>query len=80
MKRATRWDLYLYSTMGAFETLSQFQTLRIATDEGETVPISEVASVEFTYGPQEIRRVDQQRAITLVIVPAKKYFTGTLHR
>lgn len=64
-----KYDLYLYSTMGAFDTLANFDTMRIATDAGDTVPLSEVAEVSFDFVPQKIRRVDQQRAVTLSITP-----------
>lgn len=62
-------DLYMYSTLGAFDTLSSFDSIRIATDEGHSVPISSVAKVEFAFVPEQIRRVDQRRAVTLQIVP-----------
>jgi HAE1 family hydrophobic/amphiphilic exporter-1 len=62
-------DLYMYSTLGAFDTLSSFDSIRIATDEGNSVPISSVANVEFSFVPEQIRRVDQRRAVTLQIVP-----------
>ncbi|MFH0793571.1 MAG: efflux RND transporter permease subunit [bacterium] len=65
-------DLYLYSTMEAFDTLSNFDTLRIATDTGETVPISQVADISFAFEPEQIRRVDQQRAVTIQIIPSSK--------
>jgi HAE1 family hydrophobic/amphiphilic exporter-1 len=74
-----KYDLYMYSTMGAFDTLSSFDTLRIATDEGDTVPLSSVADVGFTFVPQAIRRVDQRRAVTLnVIPPADKSLEETI--
>lgn len=64
-------DLYLYSTQQAFKSLAEFDTLRVATETGATVPLADIASVIFTYSPQEIRRVDNQRAVTLRIVPPK---------
>ncbi len=64
-----KYDLYLYSTMGAFDTLSSFDTLRIATDDGGTVPLADVADVTFDFVPEQIRRVDESRAVTLTITP-----------
>lgn len=62
-------DLYLYSTLGAFDTLANFDTLRIATTAGDTVPLSEVAEVQFNFVPQQIRRLNQERSVTLNIIP-----------
>lgn len=64
-----KYDLYLYSTLGAFDTLANFDTLRIATNEGDTVPLSAIAEVGFDFVPEKIRRVDEQRAVTLNITP-----------
>ena len=64
-----KMDLYLYSTMGAYDTLGNFENIRIATRLGDTVPLSDVASIDFTYGLERIRRVDNQRAVTLRITP-----------
>ena len=64
-----KMDLYLYSTMGAYDTLGNFETIRIATRSGDTVPLADVASIDFTYGLERIRRVDNQRAVTLRITP-----------
>ncbi len=66
-----KMDLYLYSTMGAFDTLSSFDAIRIATTGGDTVPLSDVAKINFTYGLEQIRRVNHQRAVTLRITPPR---------
>ncbi len=66
-----KMDLYLYSTMGAYDTLSSFDTTRIATASGDTVPLSDVAAIHFTYGLERIRRVNHQRAVTLRITPPR---------
>lgn len=64
-----KYDLYMYSTLGAFDTLSNFETLRVATSTGDKVPLSEVANFEFKFVPEQIRRVDERRAVTLNITP-----------
>lgn len=66
-----KMDLYLYSTMGAYDTLSSFDAIRIATAAGDTVPLSDVATINFTYGLEQIRRVNHQRAVTLRITPPR---------
>ena len=62
-------DLYMYSTMGSFDTLSNFETIRMATRSGDTVPLSDIAQIHFTYGLEQIRRVNNQRAVTLRVTP-----------
>jgi HAE1 family hydrophobic/amphiphilic exporter-1 len=64
-----KMDLYMYSTMGAFDTLSNFDTIRMATPNGDTVPLSDIAEISFTYGLEQIRRVNNQRAVTLRVTP-----------
>lgn len=64
-----KMDLYMYSTMGSFDTLSNFEALRMATPDGDTVPLSDIAQIYFTYGLEQIRRVNNQRAVTLRVTP-----------
>ncbi|ETX01167.1 MAG: hypothetical protein ETSY1_08395 [Candidatus Entotheonella factor] len=64
-----KMDLYMYSTMGSFDTLSNFEAIRMATRNGDTVPLSDIAEVHFTYGLERIRRVNHQRAVTLRVTP-----------
>ena len=64
-----KMDLYMYSTMGSFDTLSNFEAIRMATRNGDTVPLSDIAQIHFTYGLEQIRRVNDQRAVTLRITP-----------
>ncbi len=62
-------DLYMYSTMGAFDTISSFDTVRISAADGRSVPLSDVVDISFDFVPEKIRRVDEQRAVTLTITP-----------
>ena len=64
-----KMDLYMYSTMGSFDTLSNFEAIRMATRNGDTVPLSDIAQIHFTYGLEQIRRVNNQRAVTLRVTP-----------
>ncbi|WP_143308037.1 efflux RND transporter permease subunit, partial [Candidatus Entotheonella palauensis] len=64
-----KMDLYMYSTMGSFDTLSNFEAIRMATRNGDTVPLSDIAEIHFTYGLERIRRVNHQRAVTLRVTP-----------
>ena len=64
-----KYDLYLYSSLNAYDTLSNFDNMKIATEEGAVVPISSVANFSFDFVPQKIRRVNQERAVTLQVSP-----------
>lgn len=68
-ERGRKLSLYLYSTMGSYESLANFDSMRIASPGGSVVPLSSVAEVEFGFSPQEIRRVNAERAVTLNISP-----------
>ncbi|MCC5878039.1 MAG: efflux RND transporter permease subunit [Candidatus Sumerlaeia bacterium] len=68
-ERGRKLSLYLYSTMGSYDSLANFESLRIAGPEGTSVPISSIADVEFGFSPQEIRRVNTERAVTINITP-----------
>jgi multidrug efflux pump subunit AcrB len=67
--KGDKMDLYMYSTMGSFGTLSNFEAIRMATRDGDTVPLSDIAKIHFTYGLEQIRRVNHQRAVTLSVTP-----------
>lgn len=66
-----KMDIYLYSTPAAFTNLAMFESLRFATENGDSIALNEVAKIEFDYGPQQIRRVDFRRTVTLKVVPPK---------
>ncbi|MBB3169924.1 efflux RND transporter permease subunit [Simiduia aestuariiviva] len=56
--RTQRWD--------DPETLA---SLPLATPSGAVVPLSQLASIERTVGPNQIRRIDRRRTLTLMVVP-----------
>lgn len=45
------------------------RSLPIATSEGQIVPLSAVARVEYSSGPESILRRERQRAITISVTP-----------
>ncbi|WP_444903717.1 efflux RND transporter permease subunit [Microbulbifer sp. CnH-101-E] len=52
-----------------WSTPEQLQNTPLVTPRGEVVSLSQLASVERTVGPGNLRRVDGRRTITLNIVP-----------
>lgn len=47
----------------------EFAAIPLATPMRGTVPLGELVRIERTVGPDEIRRVDQRRTITLMVTP-----------
>ncbi|QDT64447.1 efflux RND transporter permease subunit [Calycomorphotria hydatis] len=45
--------------------MSDFERIRVRTDDGLQRPITELATIEVGRGPSEINRVSQQRSITI---------------
>jgi len=70
-----RLDMILRAT--AWETPEELAALPIATPGGATYPFGEFISVERTAGPDQIRRVDRRRTITLVVTPPSDMALGT---
>ncbi|BBM00904.1 efflux RND transporter permease subunit [Microbulbifer sp. GL-2] len=52
-----------------WSTPEQLQNTPLVTPRGEVVPLNQLASVDRTVGPGNLRRVDGRRTITLNIVP-----------
>ena len=70
-----RLDMILRAT--AWDTPEELASLPIATPDGSTRPLGEFISVERTAGPDQIRRVDRRRTITLVVTPPSDMALGT---
>jgi len=70
-----RLDMILRAT--AWETPEELAALPIATPDGVTRSLGEFMSVERTAGPDQIRRVDRRRTITLSITPPPDMPLGT---
>jgi multidrug efflux pump subunit AcrB len=65
--RATTWD-----------TPEELLALPIATPDGTTRPLGEFITLERTAGPDQVRRVDRRRTITLVVTPPPDMALGTV--
>ncbi|HUG99841.1 MAG TPA: efflux RND transporter permease subunit [Gammaproteobacteria bacterium] len=70
-----RLDMILRAA--AWETPEELASLPIATPDGSTRPLGEFISVDRTAGPDQIRRVDRRRTITLVVTPPADMALGT---
>jgi multidrug efflux pump subunit AcrB len=70
-----RLDMILRAA--AWDTPEELASLPIATPDGVTRPLGEFISVEQTAGPDQIRRVDRRRTITLIVTPPSDMALGT---
>jgi hypothetical protein len=70
-----RLDMILRAA--AWESPEELASLPIATPDGATRPLGEFISMERTAGPDQIRRVDRRRTITLVVTPPPDMALGT---
>jgi hypothetical protein len=70
-----RLDMILRAA--AWETPEELAALPIATPDGTTRSLSEFIDIHRTAGPDQIRRVDRRRTITLVVTPPTDMALGT---
>jgi multidrug efflux pump subunit AcrB len=70
-----RMDMILRAT--AWDTPEELEALPITTPDGATRPLGEFIRVERTAGPDQIRRVDRRRTITLIVTPPPDMALGT---
>lgn len=70
-----RLDMILRAS--AWDTPEELASLPIATPDGGTRPLGEFIRIEQTAGPDQIRRVDRRRTITLVVTPPPDMALGT---
>jgi multidrug efflux pump subunit AcrB len=70
-----RLDMILRAA--AWDTPEEMAALPIATPDGSTRPLGEFITVERTAGPDQIRRVDRRRTITLIVTPPSDMALGT---
>ncbi len=64
-------DMFLYSSAGTEQTLSNLGDLPIHTPRGSVVPLSAVADIVETVATDTIRRVDGRRTVTLNIIASR---------
>lgn len=62
-------DLTVMGESRYAQTTQDVQALPIATPMGQLVPLSAVADVELSSGPEQINRRERERAITIQVTP-----------
>ena len=70
-----RLDMILRAT--PWETPEELASIPIATPDGAVRPLGEFIRIDRTAGPDQIRRVDRRRTITLVVTPPSDMALGT---
>ena len=65
-----RIDLMLKGPEGGAETTQSIDFLPIVTRTGEILPANALADIEVTAGPTELRHLERQRTVTLIITPS----------
>jgi HAE1 family hydrophobic/amphiphilic exporter-1 len=64
-----RIDLTLRGPEGQIDRTQSIEHLPVVTQSGRILPVSMLADVDVTAGPTEIRHLERERTITLVISP-----------
>jgi multidrug efflux pump subunit AcrB len=62
-------DIYLYGEQGRDPGLGRLSNVLVHTEQGATLPLSSLASIEETVASSTVRRVDGRRTVTLNIIP-----------
>lgn len=62
-------DVKIVPAAGAAAYVDDLRELPIFTPSGKSVPLSSLANIEETLAPTEIRHIEQQRAVRLVVTP-----------
>ncbi|MBX3414055.1 MAG: efflux RND transporter permease subunit [Pirellulales bacterium] len=62
-------ELVLYGQAAFSERTQNVEQLPIATPTGEVISVADVADVRLASGPEQISRIDRERAITIQVRP-----------
>ncbi|MCX4186551.1 efflux RND transporter permease subunit [Methylophaga sp. OBS4] len=65
-------DIFIFSSAGQNQTLSQLATLPVMTPGGTVLPLNALAKIKDTVDSDELRRVDGRRTVTLSIIPPRE--------
>jgi multidrug efflux pump subunit AcrB len=60
-----QYDIMVRTPMDARPDVRALDQVRVATLAGETLPLAQLARVEFSSAPTEIRRYNRERAVTI---------------
>lgn len=70
--RDDKIDMFIFSTAGQNQTLSELADLPIMTPQGSVLPLNALAEIHETVDSDQIGRVDGRRTVTLSIVPPRE--------
>jgi multidrug efflux pump subunit AcrB len=62
-------DMFLFSTAGSHQQLSELAQVPIRTPNGDVLPLSALAELRETVDSEELRRVNGQRTVSVYIIP-----------
>lgn len=63
-------DMFVFSTAGNRQQLSELAQVPIRTPGGQVLPLSALAELRETVDSEELRRVNGQRTVSVYIIPA----------
>nr|WP_324258873.1 efflux RND transporter permease subunit [Cellvibrio fontiphilus] len=63
-------DMFVFSTAGNRQQLSDLAQVPIRTPQGQVMPLSALAELRETVDSEELRRVNGQRTVSVYIIPA----------
>lgn len=65
-------DMFIFSTAGQQQKLSDLSTLPIMTPQGTVLPLNALAEIRDTVDSDQLRRVDGRRTVTLSVIPPRE--------
>lgn len=65
-------DMFIFSTAGQNQTLSELSDMPIMTPQGTVLPLDALAEIRDTVDSDQLRRVDGRRTVTLSIIPPRE--------
>lgn len=74
------YDIVLRTPIDERPTLAQLEQVRIPSQSGTLLPLSQLARLEFDRAPAQIQRVDRERTVTVTAYTATGYNTDRVTR
>jgi multidrug efflux pump subunit AcrB len=65
-------DMFIFSTAGQNQKLSELSGMPIMTPQGTVLPLNALADITETVDSDQLRRVDGRRTVTLSIIPPRE--------
>lgn len=75
-----QYDIMVRTPIGARADMTTLDQIRVATLAGETLPLSQLAQVEFAAAPTRIDRYDRERAVIIDAQVSSGYNTERVSR